>query len=90
MGDEDKAPYVTTMVEENLGPYERRLLKLSRGDPPVDDYAKRVGAAEFKAMQLLAASITKRAKDKIKGTTRTRRRRSRKLRGCRRLLNKVL
>lgn len=30
-GPEDKAPRVTTMVEDNLGPYQRKLLLLNRG-----------------------------------------------------------
>ena len=89
VGDEEYAPDVTTMIEENLGPYERYLLKLSRGDPPVDDYAKEVGAAEFKAMQLLAASITARAKAKVQSTTRAKRKHSRKMRALRRLFNKL-
>ena len=65
VGDADKPPYVTTMVEETMGPWERRLRGLSRGDPPVDDYAARVGDAEFEDMQRLAASITARAKARM-------------------------
>lgn len=30
-GPEDRAPRVTTIVEENLGPYQRKLLLLNRG-----------------------------------------------------------
>ena len=92
VGDEDDAPDVTTMIEDNLGPYERHLLTLSRGDPPVDEYAEQVGPAEFKAMQLLAVSISARAKAeaaKVKKKTRAKRKHSRKMRILRKLFHKL-
>ncbi|KAK8049186.1 hypothetical protein PG994_010916 [Apiospora phragmitis] len=39
-GREEEAPAVRTMVEENLGPYEKYLLKISGGKPSVVEYAE--------------------------------------------------
>ncbi len=40
-GDDANAPNVTTMIEENMGPFEKHLLNLSRGKVSVDEYAKK-------------------------------------------------
>jgi hypothetical protein len=42
-GPEDKAPRVRTMVEENLGPYQRKLLLMNKGK---DMFFKVVGSSE--------------------------------------------
>ena len=42
-GPEDRAPRVRTMVEENLGPYQRKLLMLNKGK---DIFFKVVGFSD--------------------------------------------
>ncbi|KAL7626971.1 hypothetical protein AAE478_003746 [Parahypoxylon ruwenzoriense] len=49
IGPEVGAPYVRTLVEENMGPFERHLLELSTGKVHVYDYAEAQEVSEFKA-----------------------------------------
>ncbi|KAK8089452.1 hypothetical protein PG997_004413 [Apiospora hydei] len=46
-GTEAGAPAVRTMVEENLGPYEKHLLKISGGKPSVVDYAEEFNFEDY-------------------------------------------
>lgn len=50
-GDGAHAPYVTTMIEEKMGPFERQLLKLAQGRVSIHDYAKKKDTFEFKAFR---------------------------------------
>lgn len=52
IGPEITAPAVRTMVEENLGPYEQRLLALAAGKVHVYKYAEKQDVNEFKAFHL--------------------------------------
>lgn len=54
VGASRHAPPVTTMIEENMGPFERQLLKLARGKVSIHNYAKKQDALEFKAVKHLA------------------------------------
>ena len=49
-GPENKAPRVRTMVEENLGPYQRKLLLLNKGK---DMFFRVVGSSEASTTALL-------------------------------------
>lgn len=49
IGPEDKAPAIRTMVEENLGPFEQRLLELAAGKVPVFEFAETQDASQYKA-----------------------------------------
>ncbi|KAK8056652.1 hypothetical protein PG993_001879 [Apiospora rasikravindrae] len=46
-GTDSSAPMVRTMVEENLGPYEKHLLQISGGKPSVVDYAEQFNFANY-------------------------------------------
>lgn len=48
VGNDANPPYEKTMIEENMGPFERHLLNLSRGKVPIHRYAKH-NPAELKA-----------------------------------------
>ncbi|KAI0016925.1 hypothetical protein F4780DRAFT_772593 [Xylariomycetidae sp. FL0641] len=48
-GPEMGAPHVRTMVEESMGPFERRLLELAAGKVQVYEYAQSQDAYNFKA-----------------------------------------
>ncbi|KAI0904072.1 hypothetical protein F4823DRAFT_628908 [Ustulina deusta] len=52
IGPEITAPAVRTMVEENLGPFEQRLLELAAGNVHVYKYAEKKDVKEFKAFHL--------------------------------------
>ncbi|KAI1828180.1 hypothetical protein F4861DRAFT_535154 [Xylaria intraflava] len=52
IGPKDSAPGVTAMVEENLGPFERQLLKLAAGKIHVLKYSERQNAKEFRVFHL--------------------------------------
>ncbi|KAI1121118.1 hypothetical protein F5Y10DRAFT_288902 [Nemania abortiva] len=49
VGPESLAPAVRMMVEENLGPFEQRLLELAAGKVHVYKYAEKQDVDEFKA-----------------------------------------
>lgn len=53
VGNGIHAPYETTMIEENMGPFEIHLLNLARGSVPVHEYAKKQDASEFRAVKRL-------------------------------------
>ncbi|GAW24819.1 hypothetical protein ANO14919_144130 [Xylariales sp. No.14919] len=52
IGPESTAPIIRMMVEENLGPYEQRLLKLTAGKVHVYKYAEKKDVNEFRAYHL--------------------------------------
>ncbi|KAI0526383.1 hypothetical protein F5B22DRAFT_632877 [Xylaria bambusicola] len=52
VGPEITAPTIRTMVEENLGPYERRLLHLAAGKVHVCEYAEKQDINKLKAFEL--------------------------------------
>ncbi|KAI1393684.1 uncharacterized protein F4822DRAFT_424147 [Hypoxylon trugodes] len=51
IGSDVGAPFVRTLVEENLGPWERHLLALSAGKVQVYEFADARDASSFKAIQ---------------------------------------
>ncbi|KAI0430373.1 hypothetical protein F5Y09DRAFT_331155 [Xylaria sp. FL1042] len=52
VGPDITAPAVRTMVEENLGPFEQRLLQLAAGKVHVYKYAEKQDVNEFKALHI--------------------------------------
>ncbi|KAI0816687.1 hypothetical protein GGR55DRAFT_674880 [Xylaria sp. FL0064] len=52
VGPEITAPAVRTMVEENLGPFEQKLLQLAAGKVHVCKYAEKQDVNELKALHL--------------------------------------
>ncbi|KAI1421416.1 hypothetical protein F5Y12DRAFT_718464 [Xylaria sp. FL1777] len=52
VGPEITAPIIRTMVEENLGPFEQRLLELAAGKVHVYKYAEKKDVDEFKAFHI--------------------------------------
>ncbi|KAI1143808.1 hypothetical protein F5Y05DRAFT_418041 [Hypoxylon sp. FL0543] len=51
IGPDVGAPYVRTLVEESIGPWERHLLELSAGNVPVYEYAEAQEVSKFKALR---------------------------------------
>jgi hypothetical protein len=52
IGPENTAPVTRIMLEENLGPFEQRLLDLAAGKVHVYQYAEKQDVSEFKAFHL--------------------------------------
>ncbi|KAI0871473.1 hypothetical protein GGS24DRAFT_58553 [Hypoxylon argillaceum] len=52
IGPENTAPAVRVMLEENMGPFEQRLLELAAGKVHVCKYAEEQDVNEFKAFHL--------------------------------------
>ncbi|KAI0131646.1 hypothetical protein F4776DRAFT_664471 [Hypoxylon sp. NC0597] len=50
-GPDVGAPYVRTLVEESIGPWEKHLLALSAGKPQVCEYAEAQDVSKFKAFR---------------------------------------
>ncbi|KAI2630760.1 hypothetical protein GGR54DRAFT_648322 [Hypoxylon sp. NC1633] len=60
IGPKKGAPYVRTLVEENMGPWERHLLQLSMGKVEVPVYAEAQNVRMFKAFR--SKTLSKKAK----------------------------
>ncbi|KAK5631920.1 hypothetical protein RRF57_007634 [Xylaria bambusicola] len=52
VGPEITAPTIRTIVEENLGPYEQKLLHLAAGKVHVSEYAEKQDVDKLKAFEL--------------------------------------
>ncbi|KAI0380921.1 hypothetical protein F5Y04DRAFT_281267 [Hypomontagnella monticulosa] len=50
VGPEASAPHVRTLVEETMGPWEKRLLELSAGKVHVCEYASKQEVSKFRAL----------------------------------------
>ncbi|KAI8963932.1 hypothetical protein F5Y11DRAFT_346006 [Daldinia sp. FL1419] len=64
IGPEVGAPYVRTLVEENIGPWERHLLGLSTGKVHVHEYADAQDISRLKAFK---SKTLAKEKKKLKG-----------------------
>ncbi|KAI1473502.1 hypothetical protein K445DRAFT_299683 [Daldinia sp. EC12] len=56
IGPEVGAPFVRTLVEENVGPWERHLLELSTGKVHVYEYAEAQDVNQLKALKVKASA----------------------------------
>ncbi|OTA95825.1 hypothetical protein M434DRAFT_9481 [Hypoxylon sp. CO27-5] len=64
IGPDVGAPYVRTLVEESIGPWEKQLLALSGGDPQVYEYAETQDVSKFKAFRKKSRSKKSRKANK--------------------------
>ncbi|KAI0602991.1 hypothetical protein F4775DRAFT_587524 [Biscogniauxia sp. FL1348] len=69
VGPENGAPIVKTIVEENMGPFEKHLLQLAAGKVQVFEYAENQDPTNFRALQHKVLKKLKRSEKQQKKET---------------------